>query len=365
MATYNELHRFSHGLSLLYVEDNPIVRDETSRIFSMLFKKVTIAEDGEKGLEKYNIERFDLVITDINMPNLNGIEMIKRIREINPEQKIVAISAYDDTPILIDLIRKGVSSFILKPLNLDEVINILYPVCRDADTQNVNSELFNTLQNERNNLKKVVKALKAHLNTVEIKNNQINMLYDKQEALEHPAAPKKEESEKSSEKSDQYMAEYFAKDEATVDEEVLFMREDTDEIRDLLNALPDQLSLYCMEKNTDYIDAVQKTIGGISRILYHYTPFLDPLAQNLETLAICVRDQKEFVDLLDSKPDQVMALFDAICIDLGLYVERFTRESMAMHNIHHIHLPTTISIQQIIHMIVPPDNDDSGDLEFF
>jgi len=136
-----DIHKYSQHLSVLYVEDNDKVREETVIIFRLLFHLVDTAINGEEGLFAYNNSKYDIVITDINMPKLNGIEMITRMREINPEQKIVAISAHDEPEILMEVMRKGINSFILKPINLDEMLAILYPVCRDVDTQNTNHEL--------------------------------------------------------------------------------------------------------------------------------------------------------------------------------------------------------------------------------
>lgn len=350
MVSLKELKQFSHRLKLLYVEDNPQVRNETAELFIPLFESVDVAVDGVEGLEAYNKNTYDLVITDINMPRLNGIEMIEKIREIHPEQKIIAISAHDEPEILLGLIRKGINSFILKPINLDEMFTVLYPVCRDADTQNVNTELFASLQKERKNLKRVVQALHAHLKTVEIKNAQLTKISESQSSIVE---------------NDPYLEQYFAVDEDQGEESVLFINEDTEEMKELLLSLPDELSQYCLSHNTESLEHAAMEVGKLSRILYRYTPFLDPLAKNLEELAEAMTDNGQFTQLLLEKSDAMLSLFDAVCIDLGLYVHRFTRESMAMRNIHHIHEPTSLSIRQIIQLVSPIESDDSGDLELF
>ena len=173
MITIKNLQKFSLRLKMLYVEDNDSLREETGKVFEPLFERVDLASNGKEGLEKYNNNLYDVVITDINMPVMNGIEMIERIREINPEQKIIAISAHDETTILLNLIRKGVSSFIIKPINLDDMLTVLYPVCRDADAQNTNIELFDALQAERKKLQQMVGVLTSYLHTVDIKNDQL------------------------------------------------------------------------------------------------------------------------------------------------------------------------------------------------
>ncbi|MDD5716892.1 MAG: response regulator [Sulfuricurvum sp.] len=349
MVSIKELKHFSHRLKLLYVEDNPQVRKETVELFIPLFESVDIAADGQEGLEAYNNNSYDLVITDINMPRLNGIEMIEKIREIHPEQKIVAISAHDESAILLDLIRKGISSFILKPINLDEMIATLYPVCRDADTQNVNTELFEALQKERKNLKRVVEALHTHLKTVEIKNAQLSKISEEQNSVD----------------KNPFLQEYFAVDEDQGKESVVFINEDAEEMKELLLSLPDELSQYILTNKKANLHSAAQCVGKLARTLYRYSPFLDPLAKNLEELSEMMGYKEEFAELLVRKSDAMLSLFDAVCIDLGLYVHRFTQESMAMRNIHHIHEPTSLSIRQIIQLVTPAESDDCGDIELF
>ena len=349
MIFMKELQKFSLRLNLLYVEDNRSVREETLKVFEPLFAHVDIAENGKEGLDKYNQFHYDIVITDINMPVMNGIEMIEYIHEVNPEQKIIAISAHDETDILLDILLKGVSSFILKPIDLDKLFKILLPVCRDADAQNVNIELFNTLQEERKKLKQTVEALTSHMHTVSIKNEQIGELYFQTKP----------------EIKSQLLEEYFAKDEDQGYEKVVFLFDDCEEMRDLLSEIPDKLSHFTDANDLKYIDIVANDVSKIANILYRYTPFLDPLAQKLEELSRMIADDREFITIFRAKPDHILKLFDAVCIDLSLYMKRFSVESMAMKNIHHIHQPTTLSIQQIITMIHPPQDDDEGDMEFF
>lgn len=349
MIHVKDIQKFSRNLNVLYVEDNVKVQEETSALFNLIFSNVDLACDGEEGLKKYNLERYDIVITDINMPKMNGIELISKIREINPEQKIIAISAHDEPDILINVMRKGVSSFILKPLNLDEMLSVLYPVCRDADTQNLNTELFQTLQEERKKLKKLVSQLASHLHTVEVKNEQIGELCAQQNG----------------EDRSKMLDEYFARDEDEGDEKVLFISDDADELRDILHEIPDELALYVNDANMEHIRRTCGDIAKLSNIFYRYTPFLDPLAKHLEELALLMGQGDDFVSMFNTKPDQILSLFDAVCIDLGMYVTRFSKESMAMHNIHHIHQPTTMSIQQIMQIIAPSKSDEGNDIEFF
>ncbi|MCX6074522.1 MAG: response regulator [Campylobacterales bacterium] len=349
MITIKEVQNYSKQLAVLYVEDNDALREETAVIFRLLFAKVDLACNGEEGIEKYNRDTYDIIITDINMPRINGIEMIFQMREINPEQKIIAISAHDEPTTLINMMRKGVNTFLLKPINLNEVLTIIYPVCRDASSQNMNAELFEELNEERKKYKKIAIKLMKHLRTVEIKNSQLGMIY----------------AQNNNEDQSQLFQEYFSKDEENESEKVVFLNDDCEEMIEILSEIPDELSLYVDDKHIGHIQKIGDDVAKLSNIFYRYSPFLDPLVKSLKELSSIILQKEDLLVKLDSKAEQILSLFDAICIDLNLYVKRFSVESMAMKNIHHIHQPTTLSIQQIISLICPDLADEGGDIDFF
>jgi len=89
----NDLVTYSKNLKLLYVEDNEEAREAVLVMLNEFFNNITVAIDGQDGLDKFNINNFDLIITDINMPKLNGLEMIREIKEINKNIPILILSA--------------------------------------------------------------------------------------------------------------------------------------------------------------------------------------------------------------------------------------------------------------------------------
>jgi len=348
MSIAKDICQFSHRLKVLYVEDNHELRKETALLFEPFFGKIDLAENGEEGLKKYNDGDYDIVITDINMSRMNGLEMIDHIREMNPEQKIIVITAHDEHDTLLSIVRKGISSFILKPIVLEDMLKLIYPICRDADTYNVNAELFKELNDERNKLKQQVRVLEAQLNTIAVKNQQVEQLFfqNKPEEIES------------------HFKEYFAKDEDQGSENVVFNIDDADEMKEWLGDIPNLLIRYCNEHDVKKIHTITNYIAKLGSTLRIYTPFMDVLAKSMEDLAYAIGEGEELIALIDSKPEQVLKLFDAVCIDMILYIDRFSIESMAMKHIHHIHQPTAISIQQITGLLHPEAVED-GDIEFF
>lgn len=120
MSLIYEMKEKAKSLSLLYVEDEPSSREQVGTIFKLFFTSMTVAQDGEEGWEYYQNGTFDLVVTDINMPRMNGIELTQKIKNLNPMQKVVIVSAHDSGEYLFAAIRAGVDDFILKPVEMNQ-----------------------------------------------------------------------------------------------------------------------------------------------------------------------------------------------------------------------------------------------------
>lgn len=125
-------------LSILYVEDETNIRDALSRSLKRLTDSLYIAKDGREGLKLYKEYAPDLVVTDIKMPYLNGIEMAKAIRDVKPEQSIVFISAHSESIYLIEAIDMQVDGYILKPVNIDHLHSKINSI---ADTKRLKHEI--------------------------------------------------------------------------------------------------------------------------------------------------------------------------------------------------------------------------------
>ena len=129
------LQKISKHLSVLYVEDDKDLSNRIKRFLIKIFKNVDIAIDGQDGLNLYKKKYeetkkyYDIVISDIYMPNLNGIDMSRDILDINKDQKIVIISAYEEKKYLLDIISLGIDTFIQKPFDVQQLIGTLYKVC--------------------------------------------------------------------------------------------------------------------------------------------------------------------------------------------------------------------------------------------
>ncbi|NOX15334.1 MAG: response regulator transcription factor [Epsilonproteobacteria bacterium] len=145
---------------VLLVEDEVDARDILSFYLNTIFEDVVVAADGQEALEIFEknlkIDKyFDLVLTDIKMPRLNGMDMIEKMLEIKNNQKFIIVSAYKDEEKLLKSINFRVLGYFLKPINVDNMMEILkkakLEVLREKK-QNKNEKLLKINENYRYSL---------------------------------------------------------------------------------------------------------------------------------------------------------------------------------------------------------------------
>ncbi len=138
---YDKLYLYSQNLAILIVEDYKPLCDDLVEIFENFFEIVVSAYDGTEGLLAYNAyhkkygKHFDIVISDIQMPYTNGIELSSNIRNINSTQNIIILSAHSDKDYLLSFIDIGISKFISKPIDKDLLFEELYRLSMQINMQ--------------------------------------------------------------------------------------------------------------------------------------------------------------------------------------------------------------------------------------
>jgi DNA-binding response OmpR family regulator len=123
----NEKYKLLKNKTILYVEDDLTLQKNIVETLGHFFGKVLMASDGDDGYSIYieNQNKIDLIITDINMPNTDGITFSKSVREYDKNLPIIIISAYTDTDYLLDSIDLNIIKYITKPFTTKKIITLL------------------------------------------------------------------------------------------------------------------------------------------------------------------------------------------------------------------------------------------------
>lgn len=135
---------------LLYVEDDDGVRNVNLRVLKRMFNNVHEGINGEDGYEKYKKHQPDIIITDLKMPKLDGISLVKKIREEDSKVRIIITTAFTNEKNLIDAVELDIVRYVVKPLNQRNLIPALEKAISqmdDADIIKIGEEIFLDIKN--------------------------------------------------------------------------------------------------------------------------------------------------------------------------------------------------------------------------
>lgn len=145
-STIQELMKTSQNMNVLYAEDDESARNSMLLVLEDIFPNIITAIDGEDGLSKFQTESIDLVLTDINMPKMNGIEMITHIREVSKEIPILVLSASNEADNFTKTIKLGIDGYLLKPVDMPQLIEVLSKTIAKVNLKNENEAYKNHLE---------------------------------------------------------------------------------------------------------------------------------------------------------------------------------------------------------------------------
>ncbi|NQY54755.1 MAG: response regulator [Campylobacteraceae bacterium] len=113
------------NLKIIYVEDELDLQKVVVSFLFDIVNRIDYFSNGLEALDAFSENEYDLIITDINMPRLNGLELIKKIRLKNKDIPIIITTAYDDPNYIEEIKNLGASSYVLKPLDFSELIDTI------------------------------------------------------------------------------------------------------------------------------------------------------------------------------------------------------------------------------------------------
>ena len=129
-------------IRVLYVEDDEMIREELSETLEFDVKELIVATNGQEGLEKFKKYNPDLVITDVKMPKMNGLEMAKEIKSISRNTPIIVTTAFSDSEYLMEAIEIGINRYVTKPVDIDKLYDAMNELStillyeKEKETQN-------------------------------------------------------------------------------------------------------------------------------------------------------------------------------------------------------------------------------------
>ncbi len=131
MEKIKQMIAFTKTYHILYVEDNDEAREQTLKMLQNFFLEIDTAVDGLDGVEKFrayhdkNGKYYDLIISDVNMPNLDGFGMSSAIKKIHPDQEIIIVTAFNDEENIALAKKTDIAFYIHKPIELSALIEVI------------------------------------------------------------------------------------------------------------------------------------------------------------------------------------------------------------------------------------------------
>ena len=145
----------NNKIKLMIVDDHALIREGLTKILEMEenFQIVFKASDGNEAVEYIKDNNLDIVLLDINMPNMNGIETLKKIKQINPSLKIIMLTVYDAREYLIETLNLGANGYMLKDAEADSLVKAIEAVYNGGSYihPNLAGELFKEINRQRVN----------------------------------------------------------------------------------------------------------------------------------------------------------------------------------------------------------------------
>ena len=118
--------------SILVVDDELLIRDLLYDFFTGQGWDISVAEDGEKALEVMRSRDFDLVLTDIKMPEMDGLDLTSHVKQSHPELPVVLMTGFPSVDTAVEALRKKVDDYIIKPFNINQLYKLVEAKVKDS-----------------------------------------------------------------------------------------------------------------------------------------------------------------------------------------------------------------------------------------
>ena len=133
-GTYSLLKKYT----ILYAEDEPIIQMNIHQFLQHYFKQIILASDGKEALDLFQEHTPDVVILDIKMPHINGLDVAKEIRKTDKFVPIIMLTAYNDTDKLLQAIELNLTTYLIKPLSKTKLHEMIEKITSSLNKINKN-----------------------------------------------------------------------------------------------------------------------------------------------------------------------------------------------------------------------------------
>lgn len=348
------LKESAENLSILYVEDDPDVREGIEVILSKFFKNITLAEDGQQGLEKYKAGVYDVVMTDISMPNMNGVEMSTLIKVENYDQPIIVLSAHNEGEYLIDLINVGIDAFLLKPIQTEQLVRTLSKICKAINDRNMLAMYQEKMEDSYVEMMHQKEELERRLNAqLDSENKNIVLVEAYKEKEDHPIQ----------QESLQFLAKEF--DHICAREFIENYPTDLDIYSDKLLNIGEKMDL---RVNTFVQNPTEEGASELSNYFAQYAEVLSNIPEFINLNYAITQLSEVFAQMDVTK--EIAAYFDLV-LSISQELERWREsifETQEAENIHYLDnslISDCVMLESFV--LGSSDTGDSGedDIEFF
>jgi YesN/AraC family two-component response regulator len=347
MDMIQELKVFAKHQKVLLVEDDKKLNQQTARLLKNFFPVVRRALDGAQALDLCRKEKYDLIITDIRMPNMDGIEFSKAIKDKNQKQAIIVMSAYEESKYFIDLINIGIDGFILKPYDLDIFLKTVLRICENE----AHKKEF-----EKEKIKKIVKALTTgHTETQEMVKSKIDRKLDTLADIAINSISTEEKDENSTSASE--MLDNLNSDDGLY----LALKQAINEFMDLNGDFEDSVNaLYVGDITSEKIEDICVVLRKFHGVFLDIEAF-DGVASVLSGLADTLEDVN--VESLDDEQKKAMEILEFIQQDIKNFIDQIFIDKKAK-DVNYFTDSLKMSINDI-EVKLGLKEEEFGDVDFF
>ncbi len=138
----------NNNTSLLIVDDEPGILELLTAVFKTETKNITTANDGKQALALFKQGHFDVIISDVSMPEMDGLELFISIQEVRNNTPFIFVSGEDDDKIIIKALKLGARDFISKPIKINQIKNVFDKCMREIILKKQNQQLIKSLERQ-------------------------------------------------------------------------------------------------------------------------------------------------------------------------------------------------------------------------